>query len=512
MSKRDFLIVLILWFIVTSFNIFKSFQIDDPFYIEEAQWILKQPLKPLSGEINWMQYGKPIYSENNPVLIPYLIAAVGSIFGFSEVSLHIITAFFSFVAIYFLLLLFKRFSADKYVYFLTIMVLHPIFIVNQNVMLEIPFLAVGVMCFYLIFNYNKLSNKQYLLLSLLFSLLILIKYTAFPVLMLFILHLFFKNEKSKIVYLIPVLITILLWSLWNMYDFNGIHLLNKKTNLGFNSDKIFTSLICLGSILITTSIFIFKGNIKMYLGAMSIYFGASIIYLFNIITLEQYFYILLVVSILIGFGVFIYILFHFKKSLRNVDSNLKIISSFLVFYLIFIVLTAPFMATRYFLIIMPLILILFSQMNISQKWLKISTISTVIFGMVVGFGDYSYAHFYENEADFLAKKYHQNPIVTVGHNGWQYYSKKNGMIFYDKNKTKLEQDNIVIIPVNTHNQDITIDASFVKIESYFKQPSLAQRFIGRKNAMFGSNYMNLVPFVCNNLPVDTFHIYQIKLH
>lgn len=509
-TRNDLILLIFLWVFVTSFNLFKSFQIDDTFYIEEAHWISKHPLKPLSGTINWMEYGKSISTENNPVLIPYLITAVGELFGYTEFNLHLITAFFSLIAIVFLLLLFKQFNPKYYKYLLVLIVAHPIFIVNQNIMLEIPFLAIGAICFYIIFSPNSNTGSKYFILAVLFSILILIKYTAFPIIMLLGLKMFYKNEKKKIIYLFPILITVFLWSTWNIYDFGGIHLLNKKTNLGFNSDKIFTSLICLGSILTLSSIYILKGNKKLYILTLLVYFGSSILYLFELIPLNYYFYTLLVCSILIGIGALYIFILSFRNSIKDQDINSKIISSFLIFYLIFIVLTAPFMATRYFLIIFPLILILFSKINLPILWIKTATYLTVFLGILVGCSDYNYANFYAQEAKFYSLKYKNNKIKTVGHNGWQYYSKKNGMIFYDKNTTPLIKNDIIIIPSNTHNQDITIDSTFKKIETDYKKPTIIQRFIGRKNCMFGSNYMNLVPFICNNNPIDTFHIYQIK--
>jgi hypothetical protein len=73
---------LVLIFIVfTAVNLFKSAHIDDPFYIAQAEWILGNPLKPLSGSINWMDSTKPFYQENNPPLVSYFLAIGIKIFG-----------------------------------------------------------------------------------------------------------------------------------------------------------------------------------------------------------------------------------------------------------------------------------------------------------------------------------------------------------------------------------------------------------------------------------------------
>jgi hypothetical protein len=110
----------------------------------------------------------------------------------------------------------------------------------------------------------------------------------------------------------------------------------------------------------------------------------------------------------------------------------------------------------------------------------------------------------------ISQKYQKHKIYTVGHNGWQYYSQKNQMIFYDHDSSTPKTGDVFIVPTNTHNQLIDSNLSLTKIESIAPKPQIIQYFIGRKNAPYGSNHMNFVPFIFSREPVDTFKIYKIN--
>jgi 4-amino-4-deoxy-L-arabinose transferase-like glycosyltransferase len=67
----------------------KAFYVDDPLFIWMAQQIVRHPLDPYGFDVNWSSFTQPMSAVmQNPPLSSYYIAAIGSIFGWSEISLH----------------------------------------------------------------------------------------------------------------------------------------------------------------------------------------------------------------------------------------------------------------------------------------------------------------------------------------------------------------------------------------------------------------------------------------
>jgi 4-amino-4-deoxy-L-arabinose transferase-like glycosyltransferase len=68
----------------------KAFHIDDPLFIWTAQHITRNPFDFYGFEINWYGSAAPISTiAKNPPLFSYYLAGWGSVFGWSEVSLHL---------------------------------------------------------------------------------------------------------------------------------------------------------------------------------------------------------------------------------------------------------------------------------------------------------------------------------------------------------------------------------------------------------------------------------------
>lgn len=68
----------------------KALHIDDPLFVWSAQQILASPLDFYSFEANWYGTSEAMAEINkNPPGVAYYLAAVGFVFGFSEVALHL---------------------------------------------------------------------------------------------------------------------------------------------------------------------------------------------------------------------------------------------------------------------------------------------------------------------------------------------------------------------------------------------------------------------------------------
>jgi 4-amino-4-deoxy-L-arabinose transferase-like glycosyltransferase len=67
----------------------KPFHIDDPLFVWAAKQIAAHPLDPYGFRVNWSLAEQPMYDvTKNPPLACYLLAAGGSVLGWSEAALH----------------------------------------------------------------------------------------------------------------------------------------------------------------------------------------------------------------------------------------------------------------------------------------------------------------------------------------------------------------------------------------------------------------------------------------
>jgi 4-amino-4-deoxy-L-arabinose transferase-like glycosyltransferase len=67
----------------------KPFSIDDPLFIWVARHIQSHPFNPYGFNANWYGYDWPFWDiMKNPPLTGYYLAAAGSVFGWSEIALH----------------------------------------------------------------------------------------------------------------------------------------------------------------------------------------------------------------------------------------------------------------------------------------------------------------------------------------------------------------------------------------------------------------------------------------
>ena len=140
-GQRAWVQLIALWAIVTAYNLFKPYHIDDTAYLEIARWISAHPLHPMQGLLNWNDFYEPIYNLNQPHLYFYLLALWGGAFGYSEPAMHALQSLSALACI----LLFHRLArvlvGPLALWATAIVVLGPAFIVEQNLMVDVPLLA-----------------------------------------------------------------------------------------------------------------------------------------------------------------------------------------------------------------------------------------------------------------------------------------------------------------------------------------------------------------------------------
>jgi tetratricopeptide (TPR) repeat protein len=68
----------------------KAVQTDDVLFVFAGQWIQKHSINFFGSQVNWWMSSTPMWVANyNPPLLSYFLAAVASVFGWSEITLHL---------------------------------------------------------------------------------------------------------------------------------------------------------------------------------------------------------------------------------------------------------------------------------------------------------------------------------------------------------------------------------------------------------------------------------------
>ncbi len=128
----------------------KAFNIDDPIFVWTAEQIADAPADFFGFAVNWYGVAEPMHAINkNPPLVSYWLAAVGSLSGWSEVSLHIGMLLPAVLGVLGVAALARELGADPRVA-AAVAATTPVFMVSAtSVMSDVPMLALW--CWALVF-------------------------------------------------------------------------------------------------------------------------------------------------------------------------------------------------------------------------------------------------------------------------------------------------------------------------------------------------------------------------
>lgn len=515
-----------LWVILTAFNITKAFHIDDTFHLKAAQWISNHPDQPMSGMINWGDSDPaPFHTFNNPPLFFYLMAVFGQLFGYSELGFHLLESIFVFISLYFFDKLLRVFIPKGSNFLLVLFAFCPAFIINQNVMLDIPVLSMILgFTYFLIISEQQNTFKNCFIALIFLTVGTLIKYSILPLYGVFIFVIVVRKQRS-LLWLLSLPISILgSWSMWNITEFGGIHLF-RPTSVPFYflPFKVIFSTIAFLAVLGAISFFsVVSGQNIIVKRIVTFVFcgilGLAVICLCGLISDFYFQKVLYFAFFLNGLAIVINIYPDFKRNLAEFKKG-KTINQYFVIWLIvislsfFIISFAPFLATRHVLLIVPFLLILnANQILTSSKYLRAGILSiSIIIGVLLGLNDWNYANYYRKIIDKLDIAQFKKPVWTVGHWGWQWYSEQKGMQQYHTNISKPKNGDIIIFPKNVSSQKLSSNIKLKVFNKVFENPNA---FLPLSGADFGSMYLSNFgknPWTVSHLPMDTIIVAEIVL-
>ncbi|MBL0274084.1 MAG: glycosyltransferase family 39 protein [Chitinophagaceae bacterium] len=518
--RSPYRLIILLWSILTIININKAYHIDDTFHLEAANCIQKNPLKPMSGSINWDDSPTPIYKYNQPPLFFYIIFFTQSVLGENEIIMHMLISIFTLLSlIYFTKISF--FLGVKHIkLLLTIFALCPAFVINQNVMTDVPILAISLgTMYYLLKGLKDGGLKNYVLSALLLSCGLLIKYSLLPLFFVTLLSIILsKNYKKAFVLVIPLFV-LLLWSIWNVIEFDSVHIFDRPSS-GFRIKKIVAFLGTLGSISFfsvvyiysffekrTTVFFILSGFFVFSLSVPLVYFGILNELKFNKIL--NYFFIcngLILMSLIL-----IRIIEPLSKKKKEYFKTTDFpIALYILGFSVFIGIFAPFNATRHILLLIPF-LILFGHKQFEKSRGILNNLvltSTIILGVLFGISDWIYADFYRKIARKIEVK---DTVWSIGHWGWQWYSKKNGMkIYSSENELNVRNGDIVVYPKEVPRQKLSADIGVDTINFITDSPNFLTFISGKNFASMYNSFWDKPAWSLSNITIDTVFICKVN--
>jgi 4-amino-4-deoxy-L-arabinose transferase-like glycosyltransferase len=525
-------VLLLLWMFATALNLTKPYHIDDTAHLQIAQWITREPWRPMSGQINWYQDTEPIHVLNQPHLYFYLLAGWGALWGFGEVTMHLLQSFFTLACIILTYRIAKIIVPSGALLTTALLMLSPAFVVGQNLMVDVPLLSLWLAFFYVfIAPQFKSETRRFVLTGFFAGCASLIKYSSLPLILLMLLYLIIKRHFRLIWTLSIPAMMLILWSCWNYLDYGSVHMLGRRP-IPFSWNELaqmsVSWLICLGAIL-PYSLIYFRRNSELRSKTFStsakwlvviltaMFFAALHLHKLDVSRMEKIFLLLFFTN---GIAIVLTLLWCFLRDWFQTRSQQQ--QAILTLYLwiavggSFVVLYAPFMATRHvLLVIVPLSLLLARFVDpASLAWRSAMLLLTASLSLVLSVSDWTWANFYREKAVAIRRELPATAnVYFTGHWGWQWYAKQNGMKELEALNPQLEIGDYLVYPVGVDNQplkNIPADRQLTLQKIYTEPFSLLTFFSTGDNARFYASDTQQGPWVISFHAIPPIVVFQVK--
>lgn len=460
----------VLWVLVTAYNLDKPFHIDDTAHLEIARWISAHPLHPMSGMLNWGGVNQPIYDTNQPHLYFYLLAGWSSVFGFSEVAMHSLQALFALACVVLFHRQAQRFCPGIAVWLTALLILSPAFVVEQNLMVDVPLLAIWLLFFELLLLHGSspAQTRRYVLAGLVCGAAVLTKYSSLALLPVLAVSLLLERRFRQVwTLLIPVLV-LAAWSAFNLWDYGGIHVLSREdSQLGVLHTARFAvswvliigAVVPIGLLAVVSSKAGLRRRERVVYGLVpAVLVLTAVAVAVGLLPDSDADYVLALGFAANGGLLLLCLLPPLVRTLRGSwrdpealrrDPSMVILVLWLIGGTAFYVLFAPFIATRHVLLVLPPLLLMFGTFfgRRLSAWAKAFALGlTILVAAGLCLGDWQFASFYRTSAAQVATSLPPTGTVwTSGHWGWQWYAEKNGMRQVDRNALDFRPGDWVVI-------------------------------------------------------------------
>ena len=539
-SIRSFIIVLGITTICLIPFITKAFHIDDTLFLWCAKQIKTNPIDFYGFTANWYGRQQPMFLVNqNPPLVSYFIAGVASLFGWSEIILHmafLIPGVCLSIGIYFL----ARFFCPLPYLAALIAVLTPVFLVSStNVMADTLMLTLYVWSVVLwLYGMEKDKSLYLLCAGILISFSALTKYFGMSLIPLFIIYSLVTKRKLGfwvLFLIIPILILVgyqlLTFLLYDNFLISNAAAYATKRGSSGNISLLITKTLtglsytggCMAGILFFTHLMwsrrgLIWGTIFLFLVIATLAgmeWGIAIL-LPNVQRIRYEVVLQYALFIFVGIQILLLAVVDMLKN-RTPESLLLFLWVFGTY--LFASHLNWTISARNILPMIPAVGILVVRRlneridlkNPPKAFLYIwPLIPAAIIALSVTWEDVSVANCQRSAARRIHHEFSGYPhtIWFEGHWGFQYYMESFGAKAVDYDKVEIKTGDIIIIPTNNTNL-----AELPKDVYHFveKQKLMPLRWIGtmsRKYAAgFYSNKYGPLPFAIGNIEPEEYLIF-----
>lgn len=527
-QSRTPLVLLLLLLFGTAWNLDKAFHVDDTAHLEIAQWIAKEPLRPMSGTLHWAADEEPIHKTNQPHLYFYAMAGWGKLFGWSERSMHMLLAVFALVAIVTMYRLALDVGVRSPLLLTSFLALGPAFVVGQNTMVDVPLLAAWLVFYWSLLTKSTLTDAtRYAIAAIACSVALLLKYVSLPLIPILAVHIY-ARRRIDLWYLGALPLAILLgWSLFNWLDYGGVHLLEREAASRSISDLLLRSLgwlLCLGAVtpfalhfyphaISNVSVPWSNATRVLLIGFVLCMGAVAVLFWFGALSDDAIYRLLKLVFLLNGAALFALAIAALLPLFRKpMDPVVLSLGYWLLSGFAFIVLLAPFMAARHVLLVLPPLLLLAGRWVKPGRtsWAASSLAVTICLTTLLAASDRWYAEIYREQAKLMRAALPASAAVWfTGHWGWQWYAKQNGMRQVNiRGKEKPSPGDFVVTPQygspsSAEGLALTRERCVSIARSNFIHSFAVQK------AGFYASHLWKLPWSLSREPIEKFCIYRV---
>ncbi len=505
MSSRSLVTILLLWLGITALDYNKAFHIDDTFHLKAAQWLEQHPGAPLGGQVNWIADPEPMHHFNQPPGFFYLVALTARFTGFHEGPLHLMRSLFTLLA----LLCMYRLAlhrAPRHALLLTaLFALCPAYMVNQGLMTDVPLLAMVLLFAVFLLVPGRLpAGWRHVLAGLALSAALLIKYSALPMWVVFILWMVLRREWRYIATALIPVAALAIWSAINLHEYGGVHLLDRDGGHSALADIVERNLafvVALGAVAPFSPAFLgafFRNPGRWIAPAWAV--GLAVAAVAVLLTASGYLaeapvnQVLRNLFFINGLLMLGYAVRFLPRSIGTATAETWTLAAWAFGMALFLVLFSPQMATRYLLpTLVPVLLLIapaLDRINRTAKALALA--STGLLGVLLTISDKVYADFFRQQAPIVAREMHAatpGTVWSVGHWGWQWYAEQAGMAVYGTTTSPVAVGDIVVIPQDIDVQPLAPGLVLEPIAKWDEPPGPATFFNVEQFAnMYTSSY------------------------
>ena len=469
--RRNLCLVAAMVFLASLPFLGKGPRIDDPVYLTVAKRIATDPLRPYPVE-NVRSNGG--FSVSNPPLQQYVLAGIISAMGENMTALHIVSAFFLLVAGLAMYGVARRFCAQPLAA-TALLIASPAVIPSQNLMLDIPVLALALVSVYLYLRGADEHKTQWAILGGVFlGLAFLTKFNALPLAPLFVIYAFVKRRYRCLVALLPALVIVGLWAVHDLAIYGVtqiasrqeaspvLEILSQPPVLLYRA--VFT-LSCLGASCFLP-LFLVPRRSRQSLALVGLMIAASALpYLYALHQGRVTPIHVIVATGLLAMGMMMLVLIAGRSlaCLRQpaAESSQRSDELFLIAWILgivaFAIIFARSIAIRHFILALPPLIVLSCRVLEGtqakakrQAILTACCILTAGVGFAVARADYLHANVYEPLAKDVARtcaaEVRERKVFFLGAWEWAYWAEKNGLRRFPKLNAALQPGDLVAFP------------------------------------------------------------------